>query len=83
MRNIEKKDDLTIRYALVQCFYWMLYGNVTGFVSVYLLDNGFSNTRIGILIAVMGIVSAVSQPVLAGYADKDKSPSLKKIVSFL
>lgn len=83
MSGIEKKENLTVRYAPVQCFFWMMFGNVTGFVSVYLLDNGFSNTQIGILIAVMGTLSAVLQPVLAGYADKEKSPSLKKIVSAL
>lgn len=75
------KDNLTIRYAGIQFFYWMLFGDVVGFVSVYLLDDGFSNTQIGILLAVSGILAALLQPLLAGYADLEKSPSLKSLLS--
>lgn len=75
------KDNLTMRYAGIQFFYWMLFGDVVGFVSVYLLDDGFSNTQIGILLAVSGVLAALLQPVLAGYADLEKSPSLKSLLS--
>ncbi len=71
------KEDLTVRYAFIQCFFWMMYGGAIGFVSMYLLDCGFSNTQIGMLIAAAGFFSAILQPVMAGYADKEKSPSLK------
>lgn len=71
------KEDLTVRYAFIQCFFWMMYGGAIGFVSMYLLDCGFSNMQIGMLIAAAGFFSAILQPVMAGYADKEKSPSLK------
>lgn len=80
MDTSTNKNDLTVRYAFIQCFFWMLFGGVIGFVSVYLLDCGFSNTQIGMLIAVAGLFSAIFQPVIAGYADKEKSPSLKKLM---
>ncbi len=51
-----------------------------GFVSVYLLELGFSNTQIGILIAVAGALTAILQPVVASYADRPSSPSIKKIM---
>lgn len=75
--------NLTVRYALIQGFYWMVYGSISGFASVYLLDCGFSNTRIGIMIAAVGVLSAILQPALAGYADQPKSLSLKRIISLL
>lgn len=81
MNTLEK--NLTVRYALIQGFYWMVYGGISGFASVYLLDCGFSNTRIGILIAAAGVLSAILQPALAGYADQPKSLSLKRIISLL
>lgn len=72
--------NLTITYSFIQAFYWMNFAAMTGFTSVYLLHTGFSNTQIGILIAVAGAVASLLQPVLASYADHPKSPSLKKIV---
>lgn len=80
MKTLDKKENLTVGYAAVQCFYWMAFGGLVGFVSVYLLDRGYTNTQIGILIAVAGVFSAVLQPMLAGYADQGKSPSLKKLI---
>lgn len=80
MNISDKKENLTAGYAAVQCFYWMAFGGLVGFISVYLLDRGYTNTQIGILIAVAGAFSAILQPVLAGYADQAKSPSLKKLI---
>lgn len=80
MNTLEKKENLTAGYAAVQCFYWMAFGGMVGFISVYLLDRGYTNTQIGILIAVAGTFSAILQPMLAGYADRAKSLSLKKII---
>lgn len=83
MDALQRKDELTTRYAFIQCFFWMTFGEVIGFASVYLLDCGYSNTQIGILIAVAGGFSAILQPVLAGYADRRRSPSLKILISIL
>lgn len=71
------------RYACVQGFFWMQYGAVSGFSSIFLLGRGFSNTRIGMIIAASGACSAVLQPVVAGYADRPDSPSLKRIAGTL
>ena len=78
MKNF--KSSLTPRYACIQGFFWMSFAAVMGFTSIYLLDAGFTNTQIGLLIAAAGTISAFLQPVLAGYADKPDSPSLKTIV---
>ena len=53
------------------------------FSGFFLLGGGFSNTQIGIIAAAASIISALLQPVLAGYADRPDSPSLKKIIQIL
>lgn len=39
--------------------------------------------RLESLAAIAGLLSAVLQPVLAGYADQPQSPSLKKLIQML
>ena len=75
--------DLTVRYAFIQFAFWMNFASIVGFASIYLLNAGFSNTQIGIMSAAAGIFSALLQPVIASYADKASSPSLKKITLFV
>ena len=80
MTDTIKFPNLTLRYSFIQGFYWMNFSAIMGFASLYLLDSGFSNTEIGMIMAVAGIISAILQPIIAGYADHPSSPSLKKIV---
>lgn len=77
---MKKEKNLTVIYAFIQWFFWMNFAAILGFASVYLLDAGLSNTQIGMVIAVAGAVCSVLQPVVASYADKPNSPSLKKIL---
>ena len=83
MKKKKHAFDFTAGYACIQSFYWMSFSAVMGFTSLYLLDVGFTNTEIGMIIAIAGIISAILQPVFAGYADRPESPSLKKIILFL
>ena len=83
MKNIntnKKGKNLTLGYALIQAFFWMNFATIMGYTSVYLLHCGFSNTQIGVLIAVAGVLSAILQPIVASYADCPASLSLKKII---
>lgn len=65
-----KNRDLTLSYSLIQGTFWMAFAVISGFASLYLLDCGFTNTQIGMIIAVAGLISAVLQPMVAGLADK-------------
>ncbi len=76
-----KSKNLTAGYSFIQGFFWMNFAAIMGFSGIYLLDKGFSNTEIGLLMAAAGIVSAALQPVAASYADTPSSPSLKKIIA--
>lgn len=67
-------------YAVINFFYWFTFGAVVNFASVYLLGNGFTNTQIGILCAAAYAVSVLAQPMLAAYADRPHSPSLKRFI---
>lgn len=80
MNHKNRGENLTVLYSLLQGAFWMAFAALLGFSSVYLLDAGFSNTQIGLLIAASGVISAVLQPALASYADRPDSPSLKKVV---
>lgn len=78
-----KSKNLTGSYSCIQALYWMYFAAIMSFSGFFLLGGGFSNTQIGIIAAVAGIMSALLQPVLAGYADRPDSPSLKKIIQIL
>lgn len=81
MGEAKDRQSLTPHYSLIQAFFWMQFAVVSGFASVYLLDHGFTNTQIGVIIAVSGAMSAALQPFVAGYADRPDSPSVKRIIA--
>lgn len=78
-----KSKNLTASYAPIQGLYWMYFAPVMSFSSFYLLSDGFTNTQIGVIAAIASILSAVLQPVLASYADRPESPSLKNLIQLM
>lgn len=72
--------DLTLRYTAIQSFYWMGFATISGFASVFLLAMGFSNTRIGFIMAISGLVSAAVQPIAATLAEGEGRTSLKSLL---
>lgn len=72
--------NLTLGYAGIQCFFWMGFAAISGFASVFLLDAGFTNTQIGIIIAAAGSVSALLQPVAATVAESGRRFGLKELL---
>ncbi len=70
--EIAKKTTIpwTIRYSLLNATYYAAFCAIHAYAAVFLLANGFSNTQIGILLAVANILSAVLQPVIAAFIDK-------------
>lgn len=61
---------LNLDYSLIQAIYWMLYSVAGVFVSVVLLDKGYSNAAIGAIIAVGSLLAIFLQVVLTNIADK-------------
>ena len=64
------KGFWTLRYTLLNVTYFVAFCTIHALAAVFLLDKGFTNTEVGILLAVANILSAVAQPVVAGIIDK-------------
>ena len=62
-----KSKNLTPSYAVIQGLYWMYFAAIMSFSGFFLLSGGFTNTQIGILAAIAGLLSAVLQPVLVDH----------------
>lgn len=73
----------TLGYSAIQGFFWMGYASIMGFASVFLLNAGFDNGQVGLLIAAAGLLSALLQPLLAAYADRPGSMALKWVIFLL
>lgn len=69
-KNKNRKQFWTFRYTLLNALYFCAFCTIHALAAVYLLANGFSNTEIGILLAVANITSALCQPIIAGVIDK-------------
>ena len=54
----------TAHYALIQGLYWSIYCLMVGFASVFLLDRGFTNGQIGLVLGLSYLLSAILQPLV-------------------
>lgn len=64
------KSNGTVFYSLINITYFMAFCTIHAFAAVYLLDKGFSNMIVGVLLAVANVASALLQPVIASLIDK-------------
>ena len=60
-----KAKRIRYMYTLIQCLYWVTAGLMFNFASAYLLDRGFSNSQIGVVLGAAYALSAVAQPLFA------------------
>ena len=60
----------TLRYTFLNSTYFVAFCTIHACAAAFLLARGFTNTEVGILLAVANIVSAVFQPFVAGIIDK-------------
>ena len=71
---------MTLHYALIQFFFWFSFGSIVNFSSVYLLANGATNTAYGLVSAIACALSILVQPLVAAYADRERSLSVKSLI---
>ena len=69
-----------IFYCLIMYCYWSCYCATSGYTSFYLLDRGISNSAIGLIIALACMTAVILEPLIAGYADREKTLNLKPII---
>lgn len=67
------KKQLTLSYGSIQGTYWMYYGAIMSFASVFLLSKDYSNSEIGMILAAASTLSVILQPLIADFADRSKS----------
>ncbi len=72
--------SLDIKYSLTQVLYFGSFCALMGYASVYLLDQGVSNSLIGFVLALTSIISVFTQPAIASYADKSQKVDLRTII---
>ena len=69
-RNCSDRAIWTAKYAFLNATYYAGFNTIHAYAAVYLLAHGFTNTEVGVLLAVSNILSAILQPVIAGIIDK-------------
>lgn len=77
-KKLSKK--LNILYGLLQGGYWMQYCMSLSYASFIMLDRGYDNARIGIILAVANALAVVFQNLVAKIADRSKKISLTSIL---
>lgn len=60
----------TTRYAVINAIYFMGFCGVHAYASIFMLARGFTNSQIGMLLALANVFSVLIQPVIAGLIDK-------------
>lgn len=74
---------LAFQYSLLQGAYWAAFCTIYAFSTVLLLEKGFTDAQIGIVVALGNILGVALQPVFAGIADSSKHLSLQKLTAIL
>ena len=72
----------TVRYTLLNATYFVAFCTIHACAAVFLLANGFTNTEVGILLAVANILSAIAQPLIAGVIDKPGPLTNRRFILF-
>lgn len=77
------KQNLTIRYCVLQFSYWAAAMGAASFATTYLLDRGLSSGLVGILLAASGLLACLTQPFMASYADRSQKYVLPQLILLL
>lgn len=72
--------NLTLRYSITQFTFWAASTGSTSFATAYLLGRGLPSGIVGALLAIAGLLSCLTQPVLAGIADRSRKFAIVKIL---
>lgn len=72
---------LDFHYIVMQCGFWALFAAIVSYQAALLQGRGFSNSQIGILVAVRCLAGIILQPLLGGWADRHPNIPLKHIVN--
>jgi len=77
--SLTKKVNL--QFAAIQSSYWISFVPLGGFAVVLLQSKNFTDSEIGIILAMQSIASIIAQPVISTFAGKHPGIPLKKIIT--
>lgn len=66
--------NLTLRYGVTQFAHWAASSGATAFATTYLLTKNVPAGTVGLLLALAGLLSCVTQPLLASRATTRATP---------
>lgn len=72
-----------VQFATVMSTYWISFFSIAGFTVVLLQSKNFTDSEIGILLALQSFASIISQPIISGFAGKNPHIPLKRIIAVL
>ncbi|MBO4679606.1 MAG: MFS transporter, partial [Lachnospiraceae bacterium] len=75
-----KNKNWSLRYTLINVFYFVAFATIHGFATVFLLSRGFTNTEVGVALAVSNILSVAGQPIIAGIVDKSERVTNRRVL---
>lgn len=64
------QKKLNLDFCIIQATFWMLYSTAGIFVSVFMLDKGYSNSTIGLVIALGSVLAIFLETGVANLTDK-------------
>lgn len=74
---MKAEAKLNLEFSGIECAFWASNGLVFNFAAVFLQSKGYSNYKLGIILALSNIVGLILQPIIAGYVDRrNKKPLL-------
>ncbi|MGX8700887.1 MFS transporter [Caproiciproducens sp.] len=72
-----------MKYSAAHSFYWSIVCSSLGFASIFLLSEHFSNSQIGLVLALANIFAVLLQPAVAAFADRTRKISMKNLIVVL
>ena len=75
--------NLTVRYSITQFSYWAASTGATSFATTYLLHKGMAPGLVGTLLAAAGLLSCLTQPLVASVIDRSRKVRLTGIMQLL
>lgn len=73
--------QITIHYSIAFAVFFAAFCMIRSFISVYLLDRGFSYTQVGIITGIHTAITAIIQPNYSKILDKFPKLTLQRFLS--
>ena len=76
----DKSGNLTLPYAFIQASFWMSFCTAVSFASVYLLGLSYTNTELGLILALGNLLGALFGPELSALVDRSEKISASLLI---